>query len=145
MLERPVQLLHQTPRSTLQLLAHPLHVRTEVLQQYIVGTKVVPHAVHEAQRPQCPAKNQTVEPRQYPRDLVPVLRDKLVHGASSFPGCFAFVSSTSYERFEALLLLVAATPRCVSVVNAFLPHTAHADADNRNRYACCEHPRSRGE
>jgi hypothetical protein len=33
-----------------------------------------------------------------------------------FLDAFAFVSSTSYERFEAPLLLVAATPRCVSVV-----------------------------
>ena len=61
----------------------PLHMGTEVLQQNVVRVKVVPHPINEADGSQRPSEHQPIETRQRASDLVSMLRDKLVHGASA--------------------------------------------------------------
>src|ERR1019366_4700149 len=117
---RPVQLLCQAQRSILQPLTCLFNMRTKVLQQNAVGSKVVPHAIHVAQRPQRPSKNQPVEPRQHPRDLVPMLRDKLVHGASFLSWMLCLCQLNILREVRSALLLVAATPRCVISVSVVI-------------------------
>src|ERR1700688_2872327 len=64
--------------------------------------KEVTHSIREADRPQRSSKNQPVETRQRPRDLVPMLRDKLVHGALRLCWMLCLSQLTSYERRERL-------------------------------------------
>src|SRR5437588_13044704 len=78
--------------------------------------KVVPQPIGKKDRTQRPSQNQPVKTRQRSRDLVLMLRDKLVHGASALLGCSPLSAEQSYERLKRLPFLVAATPRCVSVV-----------------------------
>ena len=63
----------------LQLLAHLLHVATEVLPQNLVHRQVSVHAVDVGKGPQRPSKNQSVKPRKYSRNLISVFCDKLLH------------------------------------------------------------------
>src|SRR5947209_11123329 len=88
--------------------------------------KVVPQPIGKKHRTQRPSQYQPIETRQRSRDLVLMLRDKLVHGASALLGCSPLSAEQSYERLKRLPFLVAATPRCAFVVKR--PHPGHATA-----------------
>src|SRR6266487_2694646 len=92
-------------RSLLQLLAHLLHVATEVLPQNLVHRQVSVHAVDVGKGPQRPSKNQSVKPRKYSRNLISVFCDKLLHGVSVPPRMRGLrITNTSYRNRAAFFI-----------------------------------------
>src|SRR5216684_7475225 len=64
----------------------------EILQQNAVLSKVVLHPFHVRDPSQRPPEHHPVEPRQRPRNLLVMPRDKLLHGASLPFGCLCFAN-----------------------------------------------------
>src|SRR6266567_5233967 len=106
------------PRSLLQLLAHLLHVATEVLPQNLVHRQVSVHAVDVGKGPQRPSKNQSVKPRKYSRNLISVFCDKLLHGVSVPPRMRGlWITNTSYRNRDAFLIWLRLFRAVASVLN----------------------------
>ncbi len=116
------QVLHGPPHSfrlrqrrLLQPAAHPLHVRTEVLQQNLIRPQVALHPLVVGDGTECAAKDQPVKTRQRAGELVLVFRDKLVHGVSvSPPDGWSWKTNILRDR-KRHHCLVAAMPRSDSI------------------------------